>query len=96
MKLQPFKELIKMSTEKIDEALAPIRAKCMEAKANLKKAQIEESIITLEREVNEMCMDKDLDLDQLLSKLDKVELLERKRNQYTEVISQLFPDLSSK
>ncbi len=91
MKLKPFKEIIAMGKEKLDESLAPIRAKMVNAKADLKKAEIETDLLTLEKDIAELCVDKDLDLDKLVDALDEVALLERRLKQYDDVLKQLFP-----
>jgi len=91
MKLQPFKDLISMSKEKLDASMAPIRAKMVNAKADLKKAELESEILKLETDITEMCVDKDLDLEELLDALDEVALLERRLQQYSNVLEQLFP-----
>lgn len=90
-KLKPFKELIKLSAEKLDEALAPIRARQVQSKAELEVAKIEDELIQREREVTELCVKKDIDLNALIDKLDRVALLERRKVQLHEIVEQLFP-----
>lgn len=80
-----------MSKEKLDASMAPIRAKMVNAKADLKKAELESEILKLETDITEMCVDKDLDLEELLDALDEVALLERRLQQYSNVLEQLFP-----
>lgn len=91
MKLKPFKEIIAMSKEKVDEAMAPIRARQVKSKAELEMAQLEADILNYETEVQEMCTKKDINLPKLLDKLDQVALLERRKTKYKEVLAQLFP-----
>lgn len=91
MKLKPFKEIISMSKEKLDEALAPIRAKKVKTRAEMKKSEIDEKIVILESEVQEMCAVKEIDFDKLCEKLDKIALLERRKKQYDKVLEELFP-----
>lgn len=92
MKLKPFKELIAMSKEKLDEALAPIRARKVKTQADMKKAEIDEKIVVLESEVQEMCSVKEIDFDNLFEKLDKIALLERRKKQYDKILGELFPE----
>lgn len=91
MKLKPFKELIAMSKEKLDEAMAPIRARQVKSQADLEMAKLDADILTQEGEVQEMCTKKEINFPALLDKLDKIALLERRRKQYGEVLKQLFP-----
>lgn len=92
MKLKPFKEIIAMTKELKDAALAPVRARQVKTQAELKMAEIEEKIITKETEVQEMCSEKVIDFDKLLNKLDEIALLERRQRQYKKVLGELFPE----
>jgi len=91
MKLMPFKDIIGLSKEKVDAAMAPIRAKQVKAKADLEMSKLEADILTKETKVQEMCTDKDIDLPLLLDNLDKIAILERRKNQYKTVLAELFP-----
>lgn len=89
--LRPYKELVALTKEKLDEAMAPIRARSAQAKAELELAKIDEKLISLEQELNTECAAKDLNFDRILDKLDEFELQERRKKQITNLISQLFP-----
>lgn len=92
MQLKPFKELLALSKEKLDEALAPIRARQVKAKADSLVATYEEQLITIEREITEMCTQKEVDFEKLADKLDNFALKERRKNQFTDIYKQLFPE----
>lgn len=92
MKLRPFKEIIAMSKEKLNEALAPIRARKVKTQAEMKKSEIDEKIITLETETQEMCSSQEINFDALCEKLDKIALLERRKKQFDRILRELFPD----
>lgn len=92
MKLKPFAELISLSKEKLNEALAPIRARQVKAKADLEITQIDTRLLSHETEIQEMCAGKDINLPALIDKLDEVALLERRKAKFAEVIAQLFPE----
>lgn len=91
MKLKPFAELIAMSKEKLDAAMAPIRARQVKSKAEMEMAQLDADLLTLETEIQEMCCKQDIDFKALLKKLDETALLERRKLQYKRVLSELFP-----
>lgn len=95
MKLKPFAELIAMSKEKLDEAMAPIRARQVRSQAELEMAKLDADILTLEGEVQELCAKKELSFPTILDKLDKLALLERRKTQYVSVLEQLFPKTES-
>lgn len=92
MQLRAFKDLIGLSKDKLNEAMAPIRARQVRSKAELEMSKLEADILTKETEVQELCTDKDINLSKLMDKLDEIALLTRRRNQYTKVLKQLFPD----
>ena len=91
MKLKPFAEIIAMSKEKLAAALAPIRARKVRSQAELEIAKLDDELIRLEAEVQEQSAKEDLNFPSLLDKLDKVALLERRKEQYVAVLAQLFP-----
>lgn len=91
MRLKPFAEIIAMSKEKLDEAMAPIRARQVKSKAEMEMAQLDADLLTKETEVQEMCTKKDIDFKGLLAKLDEIALLERRKKQYQKVLGELFP-----
>jgi hypothetical protein len=91
MNLRPLKEILAMSKEKIDEALAPIRARQIKAKAELEMARLEETLASGESKVLEMCTQKDINFEKLLDQLDEIALTERRLEQYKSVLVQLFP-----
>jgi len=92
MKLKPFKDIIAMSKEKLNEALAPIRARKVKTQAEMKKSEIDEKIVIIETEIQEMCSEKEINFDTLFEKLDKIALLERRKKQYDKVLAELFPE----
>lgn len=92
MKLKPFREVIAMSKEKLDEALAPIRAKQVKMQAELKMAELDEQVVSLEAQTQELCAQKQIDFERLLGLMDKADLIERRRKQYRKVLEELFPE----
>lgn len=92
MKLQPYKTLIALSKEKLDEAMAPIRARQVRLKARAAQADLDAEIVGIETKVQESLTSKDVNFPALMDRLDEVALLERRKEQYDEVLGQLFPD----
>lgn len=90
--LKPFKELIALSKEKIDEALAPLRASTAKAKATLKMAEIDEKIATLGQKIQELATSKDIDFDTIADKVDEISLLELRKERLDSIVKQLFPE----
>lgn len=96
MKLKPFKEMIGLSKEKLDEAMAPIRSRQVRLQANLEQSKLESDIVGKETQVQEMLTSKTVDFPRLMDRLDEIALLERRKEQYDEVLSQLFPEETKK
>lgn len=98
MNLTPLKTILAATKEKADELLAPAREKIMKAKAEHKTAEIDMEIATLTNQIEEMFGNKekfkDFDWDTLMTKLDKIEILEGRKDQYATVLAQLFPSAS--
>jgi predicted nucleic acid-binding protein len=90
--LRPFKELIALSKEKIDEALAPLRASTAKAKATLKMAEIDEKIAVLGQKIQEQATSKEIDFDAMADKIDEIALLELRKERFAEITKQLFPE----
>lgn len=92
MKLKPYKELIAMSKEKLDAALAPVRARQVKGQAELEMAKIDEALISNEAAVQELCAQKQIDFPKLLKLMDDVALAERRKKQYGQILAELFPE----
>lgn len=96
MKLKPFKEMIGLSKEKLNEAMAPIRSRQVRLQANLEQSKLESDIVGKETLVQEMLTSKTVDFPKLMDRLDEIALLERRKEQYDEVLAQLFPEETKK
>ena len=90
--VKPFKEVLAMTKEKLDEALAPIRARGAKAKASMEVSKIEESLISLETEIHNLCAEKELNFDKIVDKMDTYALKERKLTQIKKLVADLFPE----
>lgn len=91
-KVKPFKDVLAMTKEKLDTALAPVRARGAKAKANLEVSKIEESMISLETEIHNMCAEKELDFIKITKKIDEYDLQERRLKQVQKLVADLFPE----
>lgn len=91
MKLKPYAELIALSKEKLDAALAPVRARQVRTQAELEMAKLDEQLISTEAKIQELCAQKQIDFAQLLRYMDEVALAERRKKQYEQILRELFP-----
>lgn len=90
--IKPFKDLIAMTKEKLDEAMIPLRVRAAKAKAEGEVIKLEEKLITLETKINEMCAQKELDFTAIADKMDEFELTERRLKQIQKLVAELFPE----
>lgn len=82
-----------MTKEAVDKTLAPVRSKSQQLKAELEVSKLEERCACLEKEINEACSQKELNYDAIIDKLDELALAERRKEQFTKIITELFPKL---
>jgi len=92
VKLKPYKEILKMAKEMVDEALAPVRAMRAKKQAELEVAKMDEKIATHEAKIQEICVEKDINFDKLISAQDELALMERRKKQFARIIEELFPE----
>ena len=92
MKLPRYKDVLKMTKEKIDETLAPVRARQAKKQAELEVAKLDERILTMESEITKLCTENPIPFERLIDKQDAMKLAERRRKQFGTIIEQLFPD----
>lgn len=91
LKLKSYAELITMGKEAVDASLAPMRSRSQRKKAELELAKLDESVATLEQQVNEACAVKEINFNSVISLMDDLDLADRKRKQLSSLLDQLFP-----
>lgn len=92
MKLRPYKEILKMAKEAIDESLAPVRAMRAKKQGELEVAKMDERIATQEAKISEICTEKEINFEKLITAQDELALMERRKKQFVRIIEELFPE----
>ncbi len=92
IKLKPYKELLKMGQEKLDETLAPARSHRAKKQAELEIAKMDESMASQEAKIHELCAEKELSFEKIINAQNEYALMERKRNQFQAIIDQMFAE----
>lgn len=90
--MKPYKELVAMTKEAVDTLLNPLRVRAAKAKAEGELVKLEEKMITLEKEINELCTKKELDFNLIGDKMDAYDLTERRLNQIKSLVDALFQE----
>ena len=90
MKFMKYTEALKSSSDCIKELNAPLRANKAKKRAELKLAEIEEEIATIESELTELAAKDDLEFNKIIGSMNSRDLLVRKKDQVVGLIEQLF------
>jgi len=90
MKLPAYKKILQYSKEKVQEALAPIRANQAKKQAELEIAKLDEKVATTESKIHEICAEHPLDFHKLIESQDELALMERRKKQLSKIIEELF------
>ena len=93
MKLISFKAALAMTKQAIDDALIPIRVSQAKKQGEMEQLKIDEKLLSLQIELQQITVSSPINYDRLLDKIDEIDLLERRRKQFDDVISQLFSDV---
>jgi hypothetical protein len=92
MKLKPYKEILKMSKEKINDTLAPVRAYRAKKQGELEMAKMDEKIATQEAKIQELCTTHEIDFHAIITGQDELALMERKKKQFERILDEMFPE----
>lgn len=91
MKLTPYKDLLGMTQDQKDALLVPVRINTAKKQAELTVAKLEEQTATIENEITKLASQTELNLEKIADKFDDLGLIERRKKQFAQIISELFP-----
>jgi hypothetical protein len=92
MKLTPYKDLLGMTQDQKDALLVPVRINTAKKQAELTVAKLEEQTATIENEITKLASQTELNLEKIADKFDDLGLIERRKKQFAQIISELFPE----
>ena len=92
MQLKSYKEILAMGKDKVNETLAPVRARKAKKQAELEIAKMEEDIATQEAKIMELCSKQELNFDAIIKAQDTYALTERRIKQFEKIIEEMFPE----
>ncbi len=92
MKLTPYKKLLTMAKQAVDETLAPARANAAKKLAELEMAKLDERIAVLQSDINVACSEKEISFNKIIEKLDELAMAERRKKQFEKIVSEMFPE----
>lgn len=85
-----YSELLKLCKEKIDAALAPLRAMEMKKKAELEICKIESKLAEKEQMIQELSSKYPIDYEKIIDAIDDLELTELRKERFQKLIKDLF------
>ena len=91
MKLTPYKDLLGITQDQKDALLVPVRINTAKKQAELTVAKLEEQTATIENEITKLASQTELNLEKIADKFDDLGLIERRKKQFAQIISELFP-----
>ena len=89
--MTPYKQILAMTKEAVQQVLLPIRVVEMKKKAELEMATIDGKLVEMEQKIQEVCSKYPVDFNKLIDSLDEKALLERRRKQFEQIIAEMFP-----
>ena len=92
MSLMKYKDLLVLCKEKIQEAMAPLRAREMRKKGELEVCKIDSLIAEKEQKIQEYASQYPICFDRLIDALDELELTKRRKEQLEKIIAEMFGD----
>lgn len=92
MSLLSYKDALKMGKEAIDKMLVPAKVRRAKKQAELEMCKLDEDLAKKTAKLQEACTREDVDFSAIINVLDDIAILERRRNQYTQILEEMFPD----
>lgn len=89
--LKPLDQLLTMTQQGVEDAMAPLRVIKARSQATVMIAELDEEIIRANTEIQELALRKDIDINRMADKIDELELLELRKTRISDIIAQLFP-----
>lgn len=92
MKLISLKDVLQKGKEFVESTMIPIKIKQESMRGQMEMLKIDEQIIGLQTKCQDICAKTPVNFDSLLDTYDEIILLSRRREQFEEVLKELFPE----
>lgn len=93
MKLPTYQELVDGTA---DKAMIPSRTNSAKKKCELEVAKLEEEVASQQLKLNEACLQKELNFEDICNRCDAIDLKTRRLEQMNDILTQLFPSVTAK
>lgn len=91
MKIPSFLSFLTSSKEDNLKNAAPQKEKTQKIRADLEMAKLDEKISSAEQKIIDFCATPELNYDAILDAIDTLELTQRRKTKFEEIVKQLFP-----
>lgn len=92
MELPSYKDVLSMGKEKVKELMIPVRVKKARKQAELEMCKLDEDIATKISKLQDVCSSEEVSFSKIIELQDDIALLERKKEQYQQILDQMFPE----
>lgn len=90
MSLMKYQDVLVLCKEKIQEKMAPLRAREMRKQGELEICKLETLISTKEQAIQEAASEYPINFTKVLDAIDELQLTERRKEQFEKIIEELF------
>ncbi len=92
MALMKYKDILVLAKEKINEVMAPLRAREMRKKAELESCKLDSVIAEKEQSIQQYASEYPIKFDVLIDAMDDLELTKRRKEQFEKIIAEMFTE----
>lgn len=92
MKLISYADALKAGKEKLGKMLIPAKIMKARKRAELEMCTLDEKLAQGEDDLQNLCTADELDFKKIIDKLDAIALLERQKEQYADILAEMFPE----
>lgn len=90
MTLMRYRDVLTLAKDKINEAMAPLRAREMRKRAELETCKLESDIATQEQRIQDIASQYPIDFDNLIYAIDDLDIIKRRKEQFEKIITEMF------
>ncbi|HLX54264.1 MAG TPA: hypothetical protein VKR58_10000 [Aquella sp.] len=90
MSLMKYKDILVLAKEKINETMAPLRAREMRKKGELEACKLDSTIAEKEQKIQEYAAEYPINFDKIIDAIDELELVKRRKEQFEKIIDEMF------
>lgn len=91
MDLPSYKDVLSMGKEALKEVMIPVRVNKARKQAELEMCKLDEDLAVKAASLQDICSGENVNFAKIISLQDELALLNRKKEQYQQILDQMFP-----